>query len=154
DRQMETVPGLSYFRYADDLLLLARERHTALDATERLEAAIASLHLRCKPSHTVALMIGPPAADGQFAAAKSFRHLGLLFCSGGAVPLSRDKRRKLQNLFRFAFRRRERSWRKESDPRKRARFLCAIAAETLGHGVRNVAIFDYYLKHADDERQW
>ena len=32
--------------------------------------------------------------------------------------------------------------------------LCAIAADTLNHGVRNVAIFDYYLKHVDDERQW
>ena len=70
------------------------------------------------------------------------------------MRLSRDKRRKLHNLFRFAFRRRERSWRKESDPRKRARALCAIAAETLAQGVRNVAIVDYYMKHTDDERQW
>jgi reverse transcriptase-like protein len=154
DREMETVQGLAYFRYADDLLLLARERRTALDAAERLEAAIAALHLRCKPSHTVELLMGSPIADARFTAAGSFRHLGLLFCSGGAVRLSRDKGRKLQNLFRFAFRRRERGWRRESDPRKRARALCVIAAETLGQGVRNVAIVDYYMKHTDDERQW
>ena len=154
DRAMEAVPGLAYFRYADDLLLLARERRMALDATERLETAIASLHLRCKPSHSVDLLMASPIADAQFSDANSFRHLGLLFRSGGAVTLSRDKRRKLQNLFRFAFRRRERGWRKESDPRKKARALCAIAADTLGQGVRNVAIFDYYLKHGNDERQW
>ena len=149
---MEAVPGLAYFRYADDLLLLARERRMALDATERLETAIASLHLRCKPSHSVDLLMASPIADAQFSDANGFRHLGLLFRSGGAVTLSRDKRRKLQNLFRFAFRRRERSWRKASNPRERARLLCAIAADTLNHGVRNVAIFDYYLKHVDDER--
>src|SRR5207247_94864 len=57
DRAMEAVPGLAYFRYADDLLLLARERRMALDATERLETAIASLHLRCKPSHSVDLLM-------------------------------------------------------------------------------------------------
>lgn len=154
DREMESIPGLAYFRYADDLLLLAPERRLMLEAMERLETAIAALGLRCKPSHSVELLMGSPIADAQFAAANSFRHLGLLFRSGGAVTLSRDKRRKLQNLFRFAFRRRERSWRKESDPRKKARALCAIAAETVGQGVRNVAIFDYYLKHVDDERQW
>jgi hypothetical protein len=164
DREMEGIAGLEYFRYADDLLLLARERRTAIAAAERLEAGIAALRLRCKASHSVELFVRAPIAepqrcergeaDDRFAAANGFRHLGLLFRAGGAVTLSRDKRRKLQNLFRFAFRRRERSWRKEGDPRMRARALCAIAADTLVRAVRNVAIFDYYLKHVNDERQW
>jgi len=163
DRAMQSVRGLAYFRYADDLLLLARERRTAIDAAERLETAIAALRLRSKPSHAVELAMRRPCmtprCDGddrpdRFADANAFRHLGLLFCSDGTVALSRDKRRKLQNLFRFAFRRRERSWRKQTDARQRARALCAIAAETIGHGLRNVAIFDYYLRHVDDERQW
>jgi hypothetical protein len=147
DREMDGVAAVSYFRYADDLLLLARSEPSAIDAAARLDVAIAALGLRCKPTHSIELAIGGGFASG-------FRHLGLLFRSAGGVALSRDKRRKLQNLFRFAFRRRERSSRKASDPRERARALCAIAADTLQQGVRNVAIFDYYLKHVDDERQW
>jgi hypothetical protein len=79
--------------------------------------------------------------------------LGLLFRAGGAVSLSRDKLRKIQNIFRFAFRRARRRWRKISDPMERARVLAAVAAETIDKGLRNVAILDYYLKHVDDESQ-
>jgi len=164
DREIEQVRGVEYFRYADDLLVLAQERRTAVEAAERLEARIAALRLRTKASHSIELLVHAPRAqapsslrgeaDPRFGAANSFRHLGLLFQAGGAVTLSRDKRRKLQNLFRFAFRRRARTWQKEPDPRARARALCAIAADTLGRAVRNVALFDYYLKHVDDERQW
>ena len=32
-------------------------------------------------------------------------------------------------------------------------FVITIAAETIDHGLRNVAILDYYLKHVDDENQ-
>jgi len=177
DREMEGRPGVSYFRYADDLLLVGDDRRATADAAGRLEHAIAALWLRCKPTHSIDLVIEARPApqpldcgahvnhvaavacpadhtEDRFTAAASFRHLGLLFRSAGGVGLSRDKRRKLQNLFRFAFRRRERSWRKAGDARERARVLCTIAAETLAQGVRNVAIFDYYLKHVDDERQW
>jgi len=153
DREMDGIDGVSYFRYADDLLLVARAEPSAVDAASRLDASIATLGLRCKPTHSIELVIGGRAGV-RWTAAGSFRHLGLLFRSGGGVALSRDKRRKLQNLFRFAFRRRERSWRKASGARERARQLCAIAADTLTQGVRNVAILDYYLKHVDDERQW
>jgi hypothetical protein len=164
DREIARIAGVDYFRYADDVLLLAREPRTAREAGDRLEAVIATLRLRCKPSHSLELRVHdriagplrpePLQIEERFTAAGSFRHLGLLFRADGGVALSRDKRRKLQNLFRFAFRRRERSWRREPDPPTRARLLCAIAAETLGKAVRNVAIFDYYLRHVDDERQW
>jgi hypothetical protein len=69
------------------------------------------------------------------------------------VSLSRDKRRKIQNLFRFAFRRKGRTWKRIGDPRERARTLAAIAAKTIEKGVRNVAIVDYYLKHLTDVAQ-
>jgi hypothetical protein len=59
----------------------------------------------------------------------------------------------MQNLFRFAFRRSRRRWRKIADPRERARTLAAIASQTVGRGVRNVAILDYYLKHVTDVSQ-
>jgi hypothetical protein len=70
-----------------------------------------------------------------------------------AVGFARDKSRKIQNLFRFAFRRGQRRWRKVQDPAKRAAILVNIAAETLHRGVRNVAIVDYYLKHVTDEQR-
>ena len=85
--------------------------------------------------------------------AREFRHLGLLFRAGGAVSLSRDKLRKIQNLFRFAFRRARRRWMKISDPAEKTRALVALAAAAIEKGLRNVAILDYYLKHVDDENQ-
>ncbi len=164
DRQIEEIPGLDYFRYADDLLVLSRQRDVVLRARIRIEQALADLRLRMKPSHQadLELLPHPPAwkadcrpiaGDGNFTPTRDFRHLGLLFCAGGGVALSRDKRRKIQNLFRFAFRRGRRRWKKLTEPEARARVAVAIALETLEKGVRNVAILDYYLKHVDDEAQ-
>jgi hypothetical protein len=69
------------------------------------------------------------------------------------VALSRDKLRKIQNLFRFTFRRGRRRWKKIADPQPRAAALIALAAEAIDKGLRNVAILDYYLKHVDDHEQ-
>jgi hypothetical protein len=69
------------------------------------------------------------------------------------VSLSRDKQRKIQNLFRFAFRHARHRWQKIGDPHERARTLIAIASQTIDKGVRNVAILDYYLKHTTDASQ-
>jgi hypothetical protein len=69
------------------------------------------------------------------------------------VSLSRDKQRKIQNLFRFAFRRARRRWLRITDPHERARTLIAIACQTIEKGIRNVAILDYYLKHTTDADQ-
>jgi hypothetical protein len=91
--------------------------------------------------------------DPGFTPAREFRHLGLLFRAGGDVSLSRDKLRKIQNLFRFAFRRARRRWMKISDPGEKTAALVALAAATIEKGLRNVAILDYYLKHVDDENQ-
>ncbi|MBZ5560820.1 MAG: hypothetical protein LAP13_00205 [Acidobacteriia bacterium] len=191
DRQIEEIPGLDYFRYADDLLVLSAQRDVALAARVRLEQALADLRLRMKPSHSADLVVtasdsvstavrttsdqpsplgrgcpdlsgrvrgdvppdANPPSDPEFIPTHDFRHLGLLFRAGGGVALSRDKRRKIQNLFRFAFRRGRRRWRKVTDPEARAQAVVAIALETLEKGVRNVAILDYYLKHVDDEAQ-
>jgi len=144
-----------YFRYSDDmLLLLSQDREEALRAAEFLEAGLAALHLRTKPSHRADLVLGSKIdTDACFTLTNHVRHLGLLFHVDGDVSLSRDKRRKIQNLFRFAFRRSRRSWRKITNPEERARTLCAIAAWTAEKGVRNVAILDYYLKHVTHTRQ-
>ena len=160
DREMESLSGVSWFRYADDILAISPDRAMALQAAEKLESVLASLQLRLKASHSADLMVAssnatPDAVDaaGGFTPARSFRHLGLLFSAGGGVSLSRDKLRKVCNLFRFAFRRGRRRWKKLPDARERARMLVAIACETIENGVRNVAVLDYYLKHVDDEQQ-
>ncbi len=154
DREIEAIPGVHYFRYADDLLVLSASRDSVLEATERLNRHIEGLHLRFKPSLQANLALASgPVADPSFFPAQSFRHLGLLFQAGGGVALSRDKSRKIQNLFRFAFRRARRRWIKLVDPMARAQTLVDVAIETLQLGVRNVAILDYYLKHVDEEAQ-
>jgi hypothetical protein len=157
DRQIETLTGISYFRYADDILLLAPDLELARTARQQLESSIAKLKLGMKASHSLDLAlahrVSPLAQDADFLLAREFRHLGLLFRANGQVALSRDKLRKIQNLFRFAFRRGRRRWKKIGDPQEKARVLAALAAEAIDKGLRNVAVLDYYLKHVDDQAQ-
>ena len=155
DRAIESVPGVHYFRYADDLLLLSDSREAIIEAGCVLAQELAQLRLTTKPSHVADLVLTPDGnlADARFTATTAFRHLGLQFGCSGEVSLSRDKRRKIQNLFRFAFRRSRRRWTKIADARERARTLAAIASQTIERGVRNVAILDYYLRHVTDTSQ-
>ena len=155
DRTLERIPDIDYFRYADDLLVLSQNRESVLEACSVLAGHFSNLRLTTKPSHVADLVLTSQANTGDrlFCAASAFRHLGLQFNSAGDVSLSRDKRRKIQNLFRFAFRRSRRRWRKFADPRERARTLVAVASETIEKGVRNVAILDYYLKHVTEVSQ-
>jgi RNA-directed DNA polymerase len=154
DRRIEGLAGVRYFRYADDILLLAPTLELAREARPALESALAELKLAMKPSHSIdlALTAGSSGAPG-FAPATELRHLGLLFRAGGQVALSRDKLRKIQNLFRFAFRRGRRRWKKIGEPQQKARALIALAGEAIDKGLRNVAVLDYYLKHVDDRQQ-
>ena len=155
DREVEGIPSVQYFRYADDLLLLSRIRESALAASEKLQDGLSMLRLTTKASHQADFLLtrDPGEADPIFERVAAFRHLGLQFEHGGSVSLSRDKQRKIQNLFRFAFRRARRRWQKISNPQERARTLIAIACRSIEQGVRNVAILDYYLKHATDPEQ-
>jgi hypothetical protein len=154
DRAIESFPEVHYFRYADDILLLSPKYERAVEAAEIMALMLQDLRLTTKPSHHANVLLAARATDDAgFVSAGRFRHLGLEFELGGRVSLSRDKRRKIQNLFRFAFRRKRRGWRKIADPRERARTLSAIAAEVIQNGVRNVAIIDYYLKHVTDAGQ-
>lgn len=155
DREIEAVPGVQYFRYADDMLLLSTDRDAIEIAKERLHENLTALHLTTKASHEADLVLAGSSVAEEFGfqRATGFRHLGLKFEAGGAVSLSRDKQRKIQNLFRFAFRRGRRRWEKIIDSHERARTLVAIACQTVERGVRNVAIVDYYLKHVTDTSQ-
>ena len=155
DRQVESDSRVHYFRYADDLLILSTDREAAMGAEMRLAEGLSELGLTIKASHSLDVVLAGShdADDSRFQRAGAFRHLGLQFGWDGIVSLSRDKRRKIQNLFRFAFRRGRRRWQKIADPRERARTLTAIACQTVERGVRNVAILDYYLKHVTDVAQ-
>jgi Reverse transcriptase (RNA-dependent DNA polymerase) len=155
DRRVERLPEVTYFRYADDVLLMSSNAETARSAAQCLDRGIAELRLRIKPTHHINLAVGspPPCRHEDFVGAGHFRHLGLQFHANGGVVLSRDKCRKIQNLFRFAFRRCARRVRKLSSAQERAAALVRVAAQTIETGVRNVAIIDYYLKHVTDERQ-
>ncbi len=154
DREIESIAEVSYFRYADDILLLSQDREATRKAAQILEGSLSGLRLGMKASRGADLLLssGSPT-DSCFTPAVEFRHLGLLFRVGGSVALSRDKLRKVRNLFGFAFRRTRRRWKKVADPAARAQLLVNIATETIDHGLRNVAILDYYLKHVDDEEQ-
>lgn len=155
DRAVERVPAVHYFRYADDLLVLSSDREAAIDAAKSIRGSLGDLRLMTKASHGLDLVLGSDAApaDYGFQQSSAFRHLGLQFHCAGAVSLSKDKQRKIQNLFRFAFRRTRRRWKKIIHSQERARTLSAIASQVVEHGVRNVAIIDYYLKHITDVSQ-
>lgn len=154
DREIERLGDVHYFRYADDILVLSTAREAALQARECLDRGIEKLALRFKPGLQADLALAhAPGVDQGFAHARQFRHLGLLFRAGGGVALSRDKCRKIQNLFRFAFRRTRRRWKKLEDSPTKAQVLVDITVEAIHQGARNVAILDYYLKHVDDEPQ-
>lgn len=155
DREVSAVPGLAYFRYADDLLAVAATPGAAREAAARMDAGIAALGLTDKPAHRLAVRL---ATDGErfdqdFAPASKLRHLGLEFRADGSVGLSRDKFRKIANLFRYGFRRQKRRMARLTTVEGRARLGIALANRVLDSAIRNVAIIDYYLKHVTDEPQ-
>ena len=154
DRKFDALSGLHYFRYADDLLLLAPSRGTIESALACFDAGLMDLQLRSKPSHEQNLLLSRAASTAEgFEPTARIRHLGLEFLADGSVRLSRDKCRKICNLFRFAFRRKRAKLARIVDLHKRARFVIEVARQVLGQSVRNVAIIDYYLKHVSDEAQ-
>jgi reverse transcriptase-like protein len=154
DHLLESVPGVHYFRYADDFLLFSSHRDAALEAAERLDDGLARLQLASKPSHEQDLLFSrAPAQDGHFVWVRKFRHLGLEFRAGGPTGLSRDKFRKICNLFRFEFRRSRAKLKRMKDSQKKLGLAVELAQRTIDRGVRNVAVIDYYLKHVEDEEQ-
>ena len=152
DRVIDGINEITYVRYADDILLASRSRSAALEASRALDAAIGDLKLESKPSHHLNLVFHSDP-DAAFQSASHFRHLGLEFCANGHVRLSRDKARKIRNLFRFAFRKAKRRFRRCRSPQARAALAITIAREVTEDGFRPIAIINYYLKHVDDDRQ-
>lgn len=151
DRRAAAVPGVGYLRYGDDLLATAATPQAAARAAAEIDAGLLELKLKSKPSHELALCFGGEAPG--FPRAQGLRHLGLEFRPDAVTRLSRDKARKLRNLFRFEFRRSRRGLARLKTPEERAKRAVELARRVLDRGVRNVAIIDYYLKHVRDEGQ-
>ena len=73
DRQIESVPELRYFRYADDLLLLSPSRERAESTAQGLELLLADLRLKTRASRRANLRPdNGAAADPEFTATRSF----------------------------------------------------------------------------------
>jgi hypothetical protein len=154
DDRMAEIAGLRYFRYADDILGIAREAGTAVRAAAACDDTLRELKLEVKASHRLDTVLSPaPVTIPPHAWAPKFKYLGLEFRASGLTGLSRDKARKIRNIFRYAFRRKATRLRRLTCPEKRAQLAVEIARQTLLEGVRNVAIIDYYLKHVRDEAQ-
>lgn len=154
DEAWELIPGLVFFRYADDLLALSASRDVHRAAATAVDMHLRALRLISKPSHALDFCFGDKSAGAHdLPVMDRFRHLGLEFRTGGGVGLARDKFRKICNLFRFACRKKRGSFRRMRDPRARARLAVEVCRQTIDAGVRNVAIIDYYLRHVNDEGQ-
>jgi hypothetical protein len=154
DHCLGAISNLHYFRYADDLLFLSHSHETIDLAAAELDEALASLRLRSKAAQEQNILLShTDAAVAGFPSAPRLHHLGLEFQAGGGIRLSRDKFRKVRNVFRVAFRRKRAKLARIHDPRKRAEFLSRVAQHALAQSVRNVALVDYYLKHVTDEAQ-
>jgi hypothetical protein len=154
DRQLEAIPEIRFYRYADDLLVLSPTAAGLELARDVFARELAVLRLASKPTHEHDFVLADgPSRHADYPAQREFRHLGLEFRADGSVGLSRDKARKIRNLFRFAFRKHRSRFRRMGTPERRAELAVEIAQRTLQRGVRNVAIIDYYLRHVTDESQ-
>jgi hypothetical protein len=154
DRQMDAMPGLYYFRYADDLLGISAEPDAIRVAAKVCDDQLKALGLTVKPSHSVERALTVPSLDVPgWVQVPRFKHLGLEFRANGCTGLTRDKTRKIRNLFRYAWRRKAGRLRRTVDPMKRAALAVQVARDVIENGLRNVAIIDYYLKHVRDEAQ-
>ena len=106
DVKLAAIREIHYFRYADDLLIVSESRAAALDGAATIASHLQALHLGSKPSHEQNLAFSETHLnDDSFVWSSRFRHLGLEFRANGLTGLSRDKLRKICNLFRFALRR-------------------------------------------------
>lgn len=154
DRALGAISGLKYFRYSDDILFFSTEREIILDALGSFNRQLQELKLADKQSQRRDLIFSEERIDDlQFVFANKFKHLGLEFRANGLTGLSRDKCRKICNIFRYALRRKKGKIRKIKDIQKKTELVIEVLKQTLDEGIRNVAIIDYYLKHIKDEAQ-
>jgi hypothetical protein len=155
DRRLRSIRGISYFRYADDMLAIADAMEPAMEANLAFSKGFEELRLESKPGHhrNFVFLKFAENTTHPFEPCSKFRHLGLEFRESGSIGLSRDKARKIRNLFRYAFRRARAKLNRLKTPEARTAFAAELARQLILDGFRSVAIIDYYLKHVNDEAQ-
>lgn len=154
DHALSSLPGLKYFRYSDDILFFSPEKEVTLTALKKFNQWLSELNLTDKESHRKDLIFSlKKAEEPQFIFSDRIKHLGLEFRANGTTGLSRDKFRKICNIFRYALRRKEGKIKRIKNIEKRTEFVIETIKDAMNHGIRNVAIIDYYLKHVNDEDQ-
>jgi hypothetical protein len=140
------LPGIHYFRYADDFLVAGDDPEVVLQAAVRMDSEIERLGLTFKASHTQNFSFIP--YDG-FDTVKRFKFLGLEF-SDKAVKLPIEKQRKIINFFKRGLKSDKYSIRNAKD---KVAESVASTNRVVSKRIRSVAIIDYYLKHTTDEQQ-
>jgi retron-type reverse transcriptase len=153
DRKIEKLP-LSYFRYADDFLMIAYDEATARKAIEIFSSGIEELGLTTKESHTQNILISnhKDVVDG-FIRRDKFKFLGLEFTGENKVRLSKEKQRKIINLFSKELKLIGGKLRKIKVLDDRLKEIIKAVDNVLNNRIRSVAIIDYYIKHVNDESQ-
>lgn len=148
DYEISSLP-VRYFRYADDFLIISKDRNAAIEASDIFNRRMTELKLSFKPSHSYDLAF---ENDDRFKCVSSVNHLGLIF-SKNHVRLSIVKFRKILNIFKREYRLNKGSLGKCNNQESRLKFLVDLINSTISNRIRGVAIIDYYLKHVDDELQ-
>lgn len=149
DRALSQLP-ISYYRYADDFIMMAKTPEAALEAAKIFDDMMVALKLTTKPSHCLNMsFVDHPS----FTQVDSFRHLGLEFTKAGVVRLSVDKQRKILNFFDRALNASKAKIKRERDLTAKVTAAVATINSVVEDRVRSIAIIDYYLKHVTDETQ-
>lgn len=154
DQALGRIEGLRYFRYSDDIIFFSRDKQISLLALEVFDCFISSLKLSDKESHRKNIIFSRyEISDESFSFSDKFKHLGLEFNASGLVGLSRDKFRKICNIFKYALRRKKAKIKKIKDIEKKIDLVIEVINRALNNGIRNIAIVDYYLRHVSDQAQ-
>jgi len=154
DYSLSRIPGLRYFRYSDDIIFFSQNKKTSRGALEVFNAFLARLKLTDNFAQRKNILFSRDLIfDEFFNCADKFKHLGLEFKADGLIRLSRDKFRKICNIFKYALRRKQGRLKKLKDVEKRIELVIQLINQTLNSGIRNIAIVDYYLRHVSDEVQ-
>ena len=154
DRLLEKIPNLQYFRYSDDILMFSRDKNVISEAMQIYNTYIAEHGLEDKKRHQQDLFFNQERLSYEgFKGTDKFKHLGLEYRANGLTGLSRDKTRKICNIFRYALRKKKNHLAYITDETKRINLVINTIQDTLNDGIRHIAIIDYYLRHVDDENQ-
>ena len=143
--------SIHYFRYADDFLMFGPNKEAVKGARDVLEQEINKLGVTFKTSHTHDICLF--GDDNEFKRAVAFKHLGLYYKDNKLVGISREKVRKILNIFKRAIKRRRGGLERLKTPEARAKFIIKTINDVVVENIRPVAVIDYYLKHMTDENQ-